>query len=171
MSSPLAPIPAEHLSVGVTAITLPDERWLHCDIKSTSLLGNVLAKQAAVEAGAFECVMFRDGMLTEGSSCNIWVVRAGRVLAPPNDRLILEGIRYGLLQELCEAEGVPLEIRPIPRAEVESADELMLTSATKEVLPITRLDGRPVGTGAPGPVFARLFAAYQRAKAASAATA
>ncbi len=169
MSSPLNPIPAEQVSHGVDAITLPDERWLQCDIKSTSLLGNVLAKQAAVDAGAFECVMFRDGMLTEGSSCNIWVVREGRVLAPPRDRLILEGIRYGLLQELCQAEGVPLEIRPIPRAEVESADELMLTSATKEVLPITRLDGRPVGTGAPGPVFARLHAAYQRAKAASAA--
>jgi D-alanine transaminase len=169
MSSPLAPIPTEHLTRGVDAITLPDERWLHCDIKSTSLLGNVLAKQAAVDAGAFECVMFRDGMLTEGSSCNIWVVREGRVLAPPRDRLILEGVRYGLLQALCEAEGVPLEIRQIPRAEVEGADELMLTSATKEVLPITRLDGRPVGTGAPGPVFARLHAAYQRAKAASAA--
>ncbi|MEI7447710.1 MAG: aminotransferase class IV, partial [Burkholderiales bacterium] len=109
MSSPLPAIPREQIEQGVAAVTLPDERWLHCDIKSTSLLGNVLAKQAAVEAGAMECVMFRDDRLTEGSSANIWVVRDGRVLAPPRDRLILEGIRYGLIQQLCEAEGVPFE--------------------------------------------------------------
>lgn len=169
MSSPLPPVPREQIEEGVTAVSLPDERWLHCDIKSISLLGNVLAKQAAVEAGAMECVMFRDDRLTEGSSANIWAVRDGRLLAPPRDRLILEGIRYGLMQQLCESEGVPFEVRELSRAEVASADELMLSSATKEVLPIVRLDGRPVGTGTPGPVFRRLHAAYQRAKAASAA--
>ena len=169
MSSPLPPVPPEQIGQGVAAITLPDERWLNCDIKSTSLLGNVLARQAAVDAGAQECVMFRDGFLTEGSSSNIWVVRDGGVIAPPRDRLILEGIRYGLIQTLCEAEGVPFTVRPLPRDEVLTADELMLSSATKEVLPITRLDGRPVGNGMPGPVFGRLHAAYQRAKAASAA--
>ena len=168
MSSPLPVIPAEILERGVATVTLTDERWLHCDIKSTSLLGNVLARQAAVDAGAMECVMFRDGFLTEGSASNIGVVREGRVLAPPRDRLILEGIRYGLMQELCEAEGIAFEVRPVARAEVESADELMLSSATKEVMPIARLDGRPVGAGVPGPVFRRLHAAYQRAKAASA---
>jgi D-alanine transaminase len=171
MSSPLPPIPAEQIERGVATITLPDERWLHCDIKSISLLGNVLARQAAVDAGAAECVMFRDGWLTEGSSSNVWVVRDGGVVAPPRDNLILEGIRYGLLEELCAAEGVPFSIRPIPRDEVLSAEELMLSSATKDVLPITRLDGRPVGPGVPGPVFRRLHAAYQRAKAASAAEA
>jgi D-alanine transaminase len=169
MSSPLPAIPAALLTDGLAVISLPDERWLHCDIKSTSLLGNVLARQAAVEAGAAECVMFRDGFLTEGSSSNIWVVREGRVLAPPRDRLILEGVRYGLLQSLCETEGIGFEIRPVSRAEVDTADELMLSSATREVLPITRLDGRPVGGGVPGPVFRRLHAAYQRAKAASTA--
>lgn len=169
MSSPLPPIPSEQLERGVAAITLPDERWLHCDIKSVSLLGNVLAKQAAVEAGAMECVMFRDDRLTEGSSANIWVVRDGRVLAPPRDRLILEGIRYRLVEQLCAAEDVPIEVREVSRTEVASADELMLSSATKEVLPITRLDGRAVGAGVPGPVFRRLHAAYQRAKAASTA--
>jgi D-alanine transaminase len=167
MSSALPLVPAEQLTRGVSAVSLPDERWLNCDIKSTSLLGNVLARQSAIDAGAAECVMYRDGFLTEGSSSNIWVVRDTRVLAPPRDRLILEGIRYGLLQELCESQGLPFEMRPISRAEVESADELMLSSATKEVLAITRLDGRPVGTGEPGPVFARLHAAYQQAKAAS----
>jgi D-alanine transaminase len=171
MSSALPLVPAEQLARGVSAVSLPDERWLNCDIKSTSLLGNVLARQSAIDAGAAECVMYRDGFLTEGSSSNIWVVRDGRVLAPPRDRLILEGIRYGLLQELCETQGLPFEMRPISRAEVESADELMLSSATKEVLAITRLDGRPVGSGEPGPVFARLHAAYQQAKAASGSTA
>jgi D-alanine transaminase len=165
MSSPLPAIAPEQLRDGVSAITLPDERWLNCDIKSTSLLGNVLARQAAVEAGASECVMFRDGLLTEGSSSNIWVVRAGKVLAAPRDRRILEGIRYGLMEELCASCGLPFEARPIHRLEVEQADELMLSSATKEVLPITRLDGRPVGDGQPGPVFRALHAAYQRAKA------
>lgn len=169
MSSPLPAIPPAMLSDGLAVISLPDERWLHCDVKSTSLLGNVLARQAAVDAGAAECVMFRDGFLTEGSSSNIWVVREGRVLAPPRDRLILEGIRYSLLESLCETEGIGFELRQIARAEVESADEMMLSSATREVLPITRLDGRPVGAGVPGPVFRRLHAAYQRAKAESSA--
>jgi D-alanine transaminase len=168
MSSPLQPVPAELLERGVAAVTLVDERWLHCDIKSTSLLGNVLARQAAVDAGTFECVMFRDDLLTEGAASNVWVVRDGRVLAPPPDRRILQGIRYGLLESLARGEGLPFELRPVSRAEVEGADELLLSSATKEVVPITRLDGRPVGDGLPGPVFRRLHAAYQRAKADSA---
>lgn len=164
MSSPLPKVPAEQLARGVPAVSLPDQRWLRCDIKSVSLLGNVLARQAAVDAGAVECIMFRDEHLTEGSSSNIWVVSQGRVLAPPRDNRILEGIRYGLLQELCEAEGVPFEVRPVSRNEVLGADELMLSSATKEVLPITTLDGKPVGKGVPGPVFQKLHAAYQRAR-------
>jgi len=154
------------LATGVAAVSLPDERWLNCDIKSTSLLGNVLARQAAIEAGAAECVMFRDGFLTEGSASNLWVVRNGKVFGPPNDRLVLEGIRYGLMGELCEQAGLPFEIRRIPRAEVFAADELLLTSATREVLAITRLDGRPVGSGEPGPVWRQLHQAYQQAKAA-----
>ncbi len=159
----IAPSEAQR-SQGVAAICAADERWLHCDIKSVSLLGNVLAKQAAVEAGAAECLMFRDGILTEGSSSNIWVVRDGRVLGSPVNHLVLEGIRVGLLGELCKASGIDWELRRITREEVLSADELMLTSATREVLPITRLDGAPVGAGKPGPVYHRLFEAYQAAK-------
>jgi D-alanine transaminase len=158
----------EVLTKGVSAISLPDERWLHCDIKSVSLLGNVLAKQAAVEANAFECIMFRDDYLTEGSSANIWVVKDGCVMSAPKDHLVLEGIRYGLLQELCEEAGLRYELRRITRAEVLNADELLLTSATKEVLPITTLDQQPVGhgeyRGLPGPASKKLFAAYQKAK-------
>lgn len=148
---------------GLSVITARDERWLHCDIKSVSLLGNVLAKQAAVDAGAAECIMFRDGMLTEGSSSNIWVVRNGRVLGAPVDHLVLEGIRVGLLAELCARCGLEYELRRIPREEVFQADELMLTSATREILPITRMDGVPVGNGRPGPVYQRLIEAYQAA--------
>jgi D-alanine transaminase len=167
MASELPTIAPAQLQQGVAAVTMPDERWLHCDIKSTSLLGNVFSRQAAVEAGAIESVMFRDGFLTEGSASNIWVVRDETVIAPPRDHLILEGIRYGLVEELCQAEGLRFEMRPVPRDEVERASELMLSSATKEVLPITRLDGKPVGDGKPGPIFGRLHAGYQRAKRAA----
>ncbi|HLT25816.1 MAG TPA: D-amino acid aminotransferase [Zeimonas sp.] len=167
MTSELVAPPAAQREQGVAAITLPDERWLHCDIKSTSLLGNVLARQAAVSAGAAECVMFRDGFLTEGAASNIWVVRNGTVFGPPKDHFVLEGIRYGLLAELARDTGIALELRRILREEVHAADELILSSATKELLPITRLDGRPVGNGRPGPVFAKLYAAYQRAKQAA----
>ena len=166
MSSELLPVPEAQREQGLAVISLPDERWLHCDIKSTSLLGNVMARQAAVEAGAAECVMFRDGFLTEGSASNIWVVRNGRVIGPPKNRLVLEGIRYGLLEELCERSGVPFELRRVAREEVFAADELMLSSATKDVLPITTLDGKPVGDGRPGPVWRKLYEAYQQAKQA-----
>ncbi|MCO5099292.1 MAG: D-amino acid aminotransferase [Burkholderiaceae bacterium] len=165
MASEFVVPPAAQREQGVAAVTLPDERWLHCDIKTTSLLGNVLARQAAVSAGAAECVMFRDGFLTEGAASNVWVVRNGTLFGPPKDNLVLEGIRYGLMAELASDAGVPLEIRRILREEVHAADELMMSSATKELLPITRLDTRPVGNGRPGPVFAALYAAYQRAKA------
>lgn len=148
---------------GLAVITADDERWLHCDIKSVSLLGNVLAKQAAVDAGAAECMMFRDGILTEGSSSNIWVVRNGRVLGAPVNHLVLEGIRVGLLAELCTRCGLDYELRRVPREEVLLADELMLTSATREILPITQVDGAPVGNGRPGPVYRRLIEAYQAA--------
>lgn len=160
MISAWSPPPAAQRTQGLTAISIPDERWLHCEIKSVSLLGNVLAKQQAVDANADEVVQFRDGYLTEGSSTNIWVVSGGKLLAPPKNNLILEGIRYGLMGELAEAAGIPFESRRISLQEVESADELMLSSATKEVLAIVTLDGKPVGSGKPGPVFEQLRAGY-----------
>ena len=166
MSSELLPVPQTQRDQGVAAISLPDERWLNCDIKSTSLLGNVMARQAAVEAGAAECLMFRDGFLTEGSASNIWVVRNGGVIGPPRDRLVLEGIRYGLVDELCRHANLRFELRRVARAEVLAADEILLSSATKELLPITSLDGKPVGTGEPGPVWRKLYDSYQAAKQA-----
>ncbi|MGE8672236.1 MULTISPECIES: D-amino acid aminotransferase [Achromobacter] len=160
MISAWSPPSAEQRTQGLAAISIPDERWLHCEIKSVSLLGNVLAKQQAVDADADEVVQFRDGYLTEGSSTNIWVVSGGKLLAPPKNNLILEGIRYGLMGELAAEAGIPFEARRITQAEVESADELMLSSATKEVLAIFSLDGKPVGSGKPGPVFQQLRAGY-----------
>jgi D-alanine transaminase len=163
MTSPLQRPGPEQREEGLRAVSRDDERWARCDIKSTSLLGAVLARQFAVEHDAHEVVQFRDDHLTEGSASNIWVVKDGAVAGPPRDRRILEGIRYGLIEELCAAHAIPFRARPIARAEVEAADELMLTAATREVLPITRLDGRPVGNGRPGPIYRRLRAAYDAA--------
>ncbi len=151
---------------GLSAIGVPDERWMRCNIKSISLLGNVLARQAAIEAGVDDVIQFRNGCLTEGSAANIWVVKNGVLLAPPRGKLILEGIRYGLMEELAAECGIPFEARPITEDEVSAASELLLTSATKEVLPITRYNGQPVGDGAPGPVYTRLRAAYDAVIAA-----
>lgn len=160
MVAPMVPPSDAVRDGGLKVVSIPDERWLHCDIKSVSLLGNVLAKQAAVKAGVDEVIQYRDGFLTEGASCNVWVVSAGKVLAPPKDNLVLEGIRYGLLEELCSESGIPFVLAPVPRAVVESADELMLSSATREVLPVVEVDGKRVGNGKPGPVYRKLRAAY-----------
>ena len=160
MVAPMALPSQAAREIGLRAISIPDERWLHCDIKSVSLLGNVLAKQAAVDAGVDEVVQFRGEHLTEGASCNIWVAAGGRLLAPPKDNLILEGIRYGLLEELSKEAGIPFEMRVVTRQEVSAAGEIMMSSATREVLPIVELDGKPVGNGKPGPVYQALRRAY-----------
>jgi D-alanine transaminase len=155
---------AEERARGCACVTAEDFRWEKAHIKSISLAGAVLARQISADAGAVETVMFRDGCLSEAAAANVWVVRGGKVLGPPKDHLVLEGIRYGLIEQLCLEAGIPFELRRIPREEVLSADELLLSSATKEVLPVTLLDGKPVGTGRPGPIYERLYAGYQRAK-------
>ena len=165
MASPLPTPPREQVENGVACVTMQDNRWLRCDIKAISLLGNVLLRQAALDAGGAEAVMFRDGLLTEGSASNILVARDGKLLAPPKDHLILPGVTYDLVLELDAKYGVPFEVREITEAEVRSADELMLTSSTKEVLAITQLDGKPVGNGKPGPIFRQLHGLYQDYKA------
>jgi len=149
---------------GVACVTADDFRWEKAHIKATSLLGAVFSRQTSADVGALETVMFRGDYLSEAAASNVWVVQGGKLLGPPKDKLVLEGIRYGLFEELCGAAGIPFELRRITRAEVLAADELLLSSATKEVLPITLLDNVKVGTGLPGPVYARLYAAYQRAK-------
>lgn len=158
-------LPAESLrQAGVSCVTAADFRWEKAHIKSTSLLGAVLARQISVDAGATETIMFREGLLSEGASSNVWVVKDGVLMGPPRDNLVLEGIRYGLLEEICGTYGIAFELRTISRQDVLAADEVLLSSATKEVLPVTRIDGQPVGDGRPGPVYAQLYAGYQAAK-------
>jgi D-alanine transaminase len=169
MSNPLKQPSVEQRHQGVACITARDFRWERGDIKSISLLGNVLARQLSSEHGAAETILLRDGWLTEASSCNVWVVMEGAVLGPPKSEHLLEGIRYELIRELCEETGIAFNLRPVPESDLLMADEVLLSSASKEVLPVTRIDGNPVGHGAlrgkPGPVYARLYEAYQRTKA------
>ena len=167
MTSPLVLPSADVRAKGVAAVTLPDNRWLRCDIKSVSLLGNVLMAENAVSQGVAETIMFRDGFLTEASSSNVWVVKGGVLHAPPKDNRILEGIRYGLISELALQHGVTFTVAPIAEADVRAADELILSSATKEVVPVVTLDGEAVGDGRVGPLFRRLYDWYQDAKAQS----
>ncbi len=164
MSSPLTPPAPELKAGGVTAITAQDNRWLRCDIKAISLLPNVLLRQQAVVAGTMEAVLLRDGFLTEGSASNIFVVQNGVILAPPKNNLMLPGITYDLILELAAAEQIPCKVGPVPEAALRSADEIWLTSSTREILPITVLDGQPVGNGQPGPLFKRMDALYQHYK-------
>ncbi|MFC7407353.1 D-amino acid aminotransferase [Hydrogenophaga atypica] len=165
MCSTMKPPTEAQRTEGVACVTADDFRWQKAHIKSTSLLGAVFARQISADEGALETVMFRGDFLSEAAASNVWVVKNGVLMGPPKNQLVLEGIRFGLLEEICAAQGIPFELRPITRAEVLAADELLLSSATKEVLPITRLDGQPVGNGKPGPVYARLLAGYQQAKA------
>ena len=164
MSGPLTTPSKEQVENGVACITASDFRWLKCDVKSVSLLGNCLLRQAAADAGAVEVVLFRDGCLTEASSSNVFVVRDGKLLAPPKDNLILPGITYDVVLELAAACGVPIERRAITEAEVRSADEIWVTSSTKEVLAVTTLDGAPVGSGRPGEAFRVVHREYQEFK-------
>jgi len=164
MSGPLKTPSPELRERGVSAVSLADNRWLRCDIKSIALLGNVLLRQAAVAAGAAECVLFRDGFLTEGAASNIFVVRQGVLLTPPKTNLILPGITYDVVLDLARSGALAYEVRPVSEAEVRGADELMLTSSTREILPITSLDGIKVGSGIPGPVTRRLMLLFDRHK-------
>ena len=165
MSEPLPAPTTYQLANGVSAVSAADNRWHRCDIKSISLLANVLLRQSAMDAGCAETVLFRDGFLTEGAAANIFVVREGVLLAPPKGHLMLPGITYDVVLDLARANGLPCEVRDILEDEVRVADELWLTSSTKEVLAIVRLDERPVGNGRPGPVHARMLAWYLAFKA------
>ena len=167
-SAPMKPVPAEERHQGVACITARDFRWERGDIKSISLLGKVLARQISADQDATETILLRDGFLTEASASNVWIVKEGALLGPPKSDQVLEGIRVELLRELCDEVGIGFNLRPISEAELFAADEVILSSATKEVLAVTTLDHGPVGHGAlhgkPGPVYARLYEAYQRAK-------
>ena len=165
MSNLLPAPPAELLRSGIACITAPDNRWLRCDIKAIALLPNVLLRQMAVDAGCAETILIRNNeFMTEGAASNIFVVKDGTLLAPPKDNLMLPGITYDVILEIAAADGIPHEVRRIAAAEVFAADELLLTSSTREVLAITQLDGKPVGNGKPGAMFAKLHRLYQNFK-------
>jgi D-alanine transaminase len=167
MSNPLSLPTAEQVERGVAVVTAIDERWLHCDLKTISLLGNVLARQRATDAGAAEAVLFRNGFLTEASASNVLIVRDGIILAPPKDNQILPGITYDAAFELARGGGLALEVRPISRDEALAADEMWLSSSTKEVLAVTTIDGKSFAGGSPGPVFRKIYELFQASKSRS----
>lgn len=164
MVNPIAPLKPGLGEHGIAAITMPDQRWTRCDIKSVALLPNVLARQQAVEQGAVEAVLLRDGMLTEGAASNVFAVRDGEVVTPPLGNSILPGITRQFVIDMLLAHGQACREAPVTEDALRSADEIWLTSSTKELLPVTRLDGRPVGEGRPGPLWRRALAMYRRAR-------
>jgi D-alanine transaminase len=160
-----APAPAT-LQNGVSCITVPDDRWARCYIKSTNLLSNVLAKQQAAEAGCYEAIYIRDGFMTEGSSSNSFAVFDGVLWTAPASNYILGGITRDVLLELAREDGIPVEERSVPAARLRHANELMVSSTTAEILAVVELDGQPIGDGRPGPVWERLWQLLQRRIAA-----
>lgn len=170
MSSPLSQPAAELLASGVSATTATDNRWLRCDIKAISLLPNVLLRQLAVDDGCAETILIREGndtgesFMTEGAASNIFVVKNGTLFAPPKNNLMLPGITYDVVLEIAKENKIPYQVRKIFKTEIFDADEILLTSSTREVLPVTRVDGKAVGSGKPGAMFIRLHTLYQEFK-------
>ncbi len=164
MSSPLVVASKELTVAGVSAITANDNRWSRCDIKATSLLPNVLLRQMAVDSGATETLLLREGFLTEGSASNVFVVKDELLLAPPKSHLMLSGITYDVVLELADKYQISYEIREISEYDLRTAAEILLTSSTKEIMSITLLDGKKVGSGKPGEIFAQLYQYYQKFK-------
>lgn len=152
---------ADYRESGAKLHTVADVRWRRCDIKSVNLLANCLAAQAAADAGCLEALLVSaDGTITEGSHTSIFAVQGGRILATPLGPQILPGITRGLVVELAARAGIKIEERSARRSELDSLDEMFLTGTTSEVLPVTQVDGRPIGDGRPGPVTAKLVATY-----------
>ena len=159
--SQLEPLPAALLEKGVAALTAPDIRWARRDIKSTALLGNIMLKKLAADAGAYETLMLEDGALTEGSSTTAHVVKDGVIYTPPNGHHILPGTTRDVVTELAQGLKIRCESRRVPETELRGADEVWLAFSTRGVLPVTSLDGAKVGDGRPGPLFKRMHAAFE----------
>lgn len=158
-------VPAAAIEKGVAAVSAEDIRWSRCDIKSTSLLGNVLMRWLAADAGAAETILLRGGEMTEASASSAHVVRGGRIVTPPQTNAILPGTTRGVILELAAREGIASERRPVSEAEMRGADELLIASAGGGIRAVTTLDGRPVGAGTPGAVFRKLYAAFKATQA------
>ena len=164
MSSPSVVVPKELIVTGISAITANDNRWSRCDIKAISLLPNVLLRQMASDSNAIETLLLRDGFLSEGAASNIFTVKNQLLLVPPKSNLMLPGITYDVVLEIANKYQMPYEIREISENDLRSSDEILLTSSTKEIMPITLLDGKKVGSGKPGEVFSQLYQHYQNFK-------
>jgi D-alanine transaminase len=165
-AQPIKYASAEQLAGGVSVVTRPDIRWQRCDIKAIALLANALLRQEALDAGAVEAILVRDGFVTEGAASNIFIVKQDMLVTPPKGPYILPGITRDLILELARAHGIGFLEYPIHEDELLRADEVWLTSSTREILPITRIDGKTVGDGKPGPMHARVFALYREYKQA-----
>ncbi|MFO8023766.1 D-amino acid aminotransferase [Thiohalophilus sp.] len=161
MSNPFKPVDTRLLEEGVAAITLEDIRWQYCHIKSIALLPNILLRQQALDADAAEAILIKDNKVTEGAASNVFIVLDGILLTPPKGECLLPGITRDLVVELADQHGVPCQQRDISREELSRAGEIWVTSSTREILPVTRLDGHPVGDGLPGPVWQTLYTIYQ----------
>jgi D-alanine transaminase len=159
-TAPLVTTPQAVRERGIACITVVDSRWLHCNLKVLALLPNVLLRQQAIDEGCVEAILLRDGFLTEGAASNIFVCKDGVLLAPPKDHRMLPGITYDVVIELAARHGMRHVVREISAAELRSADEVWMTSSTKEVLPVTTLDGQPVGTGVPGSMAKQMYGWY-----------
>jgi D-alanine transaminase len=148
---------AESLENGVACITAIDTRWARCDIKSVALLANVLLRQQAVEAGASEAILLRDGKLTEASASSVYVITRGRICTPPNSYQLLPGTTRTLIEELADETGIARYVAGITEDELRCADEIWLSAATRGVVAVTFLDGHPIGDGKPGPLWRRMY--------------
>jgi len=162
--APLPVAPASVLESGVACITAQDTRWARCDIKSVSLLANVLLRQLAVDAQAAETILLRENELLEASSSAVHVVMGGEIRTPPRSRKILPGTTRSVMAEMAERAGIPFRSAPVNESELRAADEIWISAATREVQPVTTLDGRPVGAGKPGPFWRRVYDELQRYK-------
>lgn len=161
MSTPLTPNPPEIAERGVAAITLEDIRWKYCHIKAITLLANVLLRQQAVDSGATEAILIRDGEVTEGSASNVFAVRGGELITPPKGPFLLPGITRDLILELAAAHDIPHREASLTETELFSANEIWVTSSTREILPVTKLNQAIIGGGRPGPTWMRITAIYQ----------
>jgi len=166
MSSPLVPVPAEVRQTGIAAITLPDIRWQYCHLKTIALLPNILLRQQALDQGAAEAILIRDGEATEGAASNLFIVKDGALLTPPKGPRLLPGITRDLIMELAAQHSIPQREAAVTADDLARADEVWLSSSTKEILPVTRLDGHAVGAGVPGPLWRRMIDWYQDYKRA-----
>lgn len=164
MANPARPPAREAIERGVGAVTVADQRWLHCDVKAVTLLQNVLDRQAAADKGAVEAIMLRDGAVTEGAATNVFIVRGGEILTPPLGPEILPGITRRYLIECLRAAGITVAETAVNEDMLRNADEIWITSSTREVLAVSALDGKPVGGGTPGTAFRKAYALYQAGK-------